>query len=396
MLAIILIPVTISISGIALLNYMYTQPVGFGIDRRDTGQISDPACPRDHRPALGLDTPASAAHLGKYLGDDRYRRHSVRLFLRHLYADRGLVAILRLRVIPLSRYSGRGGVEPRAIAQPASPMTPREDPQMTSEPCPVCNQIRVRPAFSKDGLSYNRCGRCGFVFARPRINANLQSGIEDFDSAYLQYLGEDFADGKDHDCVVSWMRRLGFQNSQSLLDLGCGGGKFVRRLIREGINATGLEPSAALFDKFLKQDPAFELARVEEVSQRWAGAFDCVTAFDVIEHVEDPRSFLEHAARLLKQNGRLYLSTPDNASLASFVFGKSWHYYNRFHLSLLSPRSIRLLAQPSGLRWVACARVGRLALPGISHAIFFHVRFETHPPAICRSPERNRHSDQPL
>ncbi len=101
-------------------------------------------------------------------------------------------------------------------------------------PCPICESGRAAPAFAKDGVTYHRCPQCGFVFARPPHNANLESRIEDFDPAYVQYLQEDFGDGKDHARVVAWMREFGFDEGQTLLDVGCGGGKFVRRMRPRG------------------------------------------------------------------------------------------------------------------------------------------------------------------
>lgn len=259
--------------------------------------------------------------------------------------------------------------------------------------CPVCHSARARPAFGKDGLVYHRCGHCRFLFARPRVNANLENKIEDFDSAYLQYLQEDFADGKDHAIVLGWMRRFGFRDTHTLLDLGCGGGKFVRRMRKQGFDARGIEPCVALFERFLKPDPAFELGRVEDLPARWPQAFDCLTAFDVIEHVEDPGSFLRHAARLLKPGGRLFLSTPDDSSLAARVFGKSWHYYHRYHLSMLSPPTLRRLAKPCGLRWVACTRIGRLRSLGYLTRYFFAYVLKRQPPPWV---DRLNHIDIPV
>lgn len=251
---------------------------------------------------------------------------------------------------------------------------------MPMKTCPTCSAERVRHAFRKDGLEYCRCGQCRFVFARPRVNLNLESSIDDFDSAYLQYFREHFADEEDFATVIAWMRRLGFRQGHTMLDIGCGGGNFVRQLLKQGFDARGVEPHVALYDRFLKLDSAFELGHVEDLSGRWAQTFDCVTAIDVIEHVEDPASFLRHAGRMLKPGGRMFLSTPDSSSLAAFVFGKSWHYYHRFHLSMLSPATLRRLAKPCGLRWVTCTRIGRLRSLGYLIRYFHDYVLKRQPP----------------
>ena len=90
------------------------------------------------------------------------------------------------------------------------------------------------------------------------------------------------------------------------------------------------------------------------------GAFDRVTANDVMEHLLDPRIAIAQFARLTKPGGHLFLSTPNLESLPARLFGKRWHYYNRYHFSLFSARAIRHLLQSNGFEVLHFSHRGRL------------------------------------
>jgi SAM-dependent methyltransferase len=145
-----------------------------------------------------------------------------------------------------------------------------------------------------------------------------------------------------------------------LLDVGAGSGKLVRFLRGHGIDAHGIEPSRALFDRFLAGDAAFTCATLDELRASTPQTFDIVTAFDVIEHVPDPRGFLRGVSALLEPGGTFFASTPDVDSLAARAFGRRWHFYYAYHLSYLGPRTIARIAEPHALRVLDVRHRGRL------------------------------------
>jgi SAM-dependent methyltransferase len=136
-------------------------------------------------------------------------------------------------------------------------------------------------------------------------------------------------------------------------------GKLVRYLRGRGVDARGLEPSRALFDRFLADDPAFACATLEEIRKLAPQTFDVVTAFDVIEHVSDPVGFLAEVAACLEPGGMFFASTPDVESLVAKAFGRRWHFYYPYHLSYLGPRTMTRAA-PASLRAVDVSHRGRL------------------------------------
>ncbi len=117
------------------------------------------------------------------------------------------------------------------------------------------------------------------------------------------------------------------------------------------------------------------------MADRWAGKFDCITAFDVIEHVATPEAFFQRASELLKPGGRLFLSTPDQSSVVARAFGRWWHYYHRFHLSMFGPATLRRLAAKHGFEWLAIRRIGRLRSVEFLGRYFFEYALRRDAPA---------------
>ena len=228
-----------------------------------------------------------------------------------------------------------------------------------SEPCPLCGQ-GTRYRFRKQEADHRQCGSCGFRFARGERNPNLDVPLTSFEPAYVRYLAADDADAVNFEECWQWMSAFGAGEGSRILDVGAGSGKFVRFLRARGIAAEGVEPSAALFDRFLAGDESFRHGDAAARRPAADGTFDVVTTFDVIEHVERPASFLHDLAALLKPGGLLFISTPDVSSLAATIMRRWWHFYNRYHLSYFSTAVLARAARPHGLELVESRRRGRL------------------------------------
>ena len=99
---------------------------------------------------------------------------------------------------------------------------------------------------------------------------------------------------------------------QAILDVGCGGGILCEAMASRGARVTGLDVEAAAIatakEHALKsQLPIHYVCEAIETFQ--APAFDAITCMEMLEHVASPKLVIEHCARLLKNNGVLYLST---------------------------------------------------------------------------------------
>ncbi len=102
-----------------------------------------------------------------------------------------------------------------------------------------------------------------------------------------------------------------FKPNSSILEVGSGRGHFLKLAQNAGHSVVGVElnPKAAAFARtqgftvFEKQ-----LSDLAEDDHK----FDYVCAFQVLEHLSNPRQFLEEAIRLVKPDGCIIVSTPNH------------------------------------------------------------------------------------
>lgn len=68
--------------------------------------------------------------------------------------------------------------------------------------------------------------------------------------------------------------------------------------------------------------------------------FNSLVCGELIEHLENPKKFLQECKRILKKNGLIILSTPNKNSLINKLF-KSYHHHE--HISLFDIKSLKTL-----------------------------------------------------
>jgi 2-polyprenyl-6-hydroxyphenyl methylase/3-demethylubiquinone-9 3-methyltransferase len=98
----------------------------------------------------------------------------------------------------------------------------------------------------------------------------------------------------------------------SVLDVGCGGGIVCEPMARLGAQVTGCDASPKAVDVAVKHAAATNLSidyRNTSIEHMAFETYDVILALEIIEHVENPKVFLEHCKRLLKPGGVFIAST---------------------------------------------------------------------------------------
>jgi SAM-dependent methyltransferase len=79
-----------------------------------------------------------------------------------------------------------------------------------------------------------------------------------------------------------------------------------------------------------------------------AGPYDVITALEVLEHVADPKAFVERIARLLGPGG-LFLFTTGNATRHAATLPRWGYVVPEIHISFFEPRTMERLLTGAGL-----------------------------------------------
>ncbi len=104
-------------------------------------------------------------------------------------------------------------------------------------------------------------------------------------------------------------------DATSIVDIGCGNGVLLEEIRRHypGLRLTGIDLSEAQIEINRTRDPSIEWIAADaqqSVASSLDNRFDIVVPSEVVEHLDDPVTFLRNAARLAtQQRGRLILTT---------------------------------------------------------------------------------------
>ena len=141
----------------------------------------------------------------------------------------------------------------------------------------------------------------------------------------------------------------------SLVDVGCGSGRLWSFVKTRFSSYTGVD--AVRYDGF-PDDSSFIQANLDQGPWPLAdGLADAVVAVEVIEHLENPRSFMRELVRLVKPGGVVIVTTPNQLSflsLLTLVFKKRFSAFQDIHypahLTALLEIDLRRIAAEAGLQ----------------------------------------------
>ena len=233
--------------------------------------------------------------------------------------------------------------------------------------CPICDAHDHAPFAQKDALHVVTCRSCGFVFLNPLPQPDDSTAL--YDDAYAGTTEGYFAkvDKKMRRSRgrARRLRKRASGTAPRLLDVGASGGFMVQAAREVGFAPQGIEldPKSVAFARAHYPDNDFFHGTVEAylaAHPEAVEAFDIVYCAEVIEHVPDVNAFVAAIARLMKPDGRLYLTTPDIGhwrrpkNIARWdAFDPPAHclYFDRASLTrLLAKHGLRILRRDLALK----------------------------------------------
>jgi 2-polyprenyl-3-methyl-5-hydroxy-6-metoxy-1,4-benzoquinol methylase len=173
------------------------------------------------------------------------------------------------------------------------------------------------------------------------------------DQEYSSGAYKKYAEARDLKIATARPRVAAVKSQASgrrLLDVGCATGFFLEAAAAEGFVVHGVEFSNVAIS-LAREDIRANIicGDVKSLVKQGIDKFDVVTAFDIIEHVQDPVQFLEDIRKILVPGGLVALSTPDTGHFLRYLMGSKWPMLQPMqHTVLFSRRSIAALFERCG------------------------------------------------
>lgn len=210
--------------------------------------------------------------------------------------------------------------------------------------CPACESEEfLAEVENVNGYSVLRCLNCDLEFSYPMINL----GGDWYDRAYI--IRHSVIDTRIRDYYKWTISSLPIHGT--LLDIGCGEGTFVNYARKKGFDAYGIDFSKKAIElgkMHYGLNNLFNCSLSELKNIISKQNFDIITFFEVLEHIDSPKEFINEIKGLLKKNGYAAGSVP---------FKDRWPFrefndYPPHHLTRWGEKSLRIFFQKNGFEIV--------------------------------------------
>jgi 2-polyprenyl-3-methyl-5-hydroxy-6-metoxy-1,4-benzoquinol methylase len=196
----------------------------------------------------------------------------------------------------------------------------REDNGIALKPCFLCGSSRADRLYMQAHFPVVKCQECGLVYADEHFrqeDLNLFYFGDYYKRAYVCHPSE--IDRKiSRDYVKAFDRVDRYLGGGRILDFGCARGTFLDELRHRGyeerweIHGVDINPEEVQMG--VERGLPIRCQTLEDACFK-EGEFDAVTAFSVMEHLQEPAPILKEFARILRQGGLLLTIVPSGECL---------------------------------------------------------------------------------
>ena len=246
--------------------------------------------------------------------------------------------------------------------------------------CPACGSLDSQFELAKFEFAYRTCSECMTLYMSPRpsphVMASYYSNSENYQywAKYIFPASEASRREKLHKPwlhrVLEFCKRFGIER-QCLLEVGAGFGTFCQVAVESGkfADVMAVEPTPEMAEACRQRGVTVIEKRIEDVSVNEVQGANVVVAFEVIEHLFEPRQFLTQCARVLPTGGLLLVTCPNGQGFDITTLREVSLAIDAEHVNLFNPTSLRQLVESCRFQVLEVSTPGRLDAEFVHDAI---------------------------
>lgn len=211
---------------------------------------------------------------------------------------------------------------------------------MNGSTCVLCGKREFAALFTSTDRLYRttterfqvvRCAHCGLMRLEPRPSPER---VRQYYPGNYWFAPDGTAAGRLEEAYRRLVLRdhVGFVRQAveaagvpgPVLDVGCGGGLFLGMMRERGFRVVGLDFSPDAAGVAWRRNAVPAVCGNLACAPLAAGSCAAVTMFHVVEHLHDPRAYLQAAHALLRPGGRLVVQVPNAACWQFRLLGARW------------------------------------------------------------------------
>ena len=220
--------------------------------------------------------------------------------------------------------------------------------------CPLCTSQAHVVHMDFAEIPVFRCLDCSFIYSSKIMPAESLTAYYAKSFGGQRQMQGQLVNARVNSVLFRRLLNAEESKENTLLDVGTGYGFFLDAIRKShGMRVTGVELSieeAEFGRKQLQID-------IRNVALAQAGlepaSYDIVTAFEVIEHIENPSAFIDELAGYVKPGGLLLIATDNFESTVVRFLGKTFpKWIPHTHVSHFSPATLARVIEKNGLNIV--------------------------------------------
>jgi SAM-dependent methyltransferase len=204
--------------------------------------------------------------------------------------------------------------------------------------------------MTKASIPVYRCALCDCIW-HDKTDADALYHTNEYRESMGESVSLEEFYSKHDDEILTKLKYTGTSvyRNKLFMDIGCGGGGYADYINGVASKIVLVEPNNT-FQQLLKGKGYEVFAYPEDACRKYACSIEVLTTFDVIEHVDDPRLFMQTIFNLLAPGGVAFVGTPTEYPVLRELLGEVFDsfVFSTQHPWVFSKKSLEHLACECG------------------------------------------------